>query len=197
MLRLQPPNTTTFPPNVPRTSAFLQFFSQQAGHAEEKPYVSKIPPPYSDQPQINFGGVYRQVVLTDIRGLENLFSLDESGFEFTNHAWSISGLVTGHDINGYIHEMSDWLLAYLGCSEVLVFDYTIRSEGRKPQGSVRHVDIARRVHCGRLPFLIMKIIVTQSAEPSLSALRSIASISYWKNSSTHGQSRGQAPPKSL
>jgi hypothetical protein len=137
----------TPPPNRHRTNSYLQFFSQDPKYATEKPYVSKIPPPEEGMLQINFGGRYERVVITDVRGHEEEFTLDKDGFEFVQNVTSHEILNLAEDIGGYISDMSQWLKGFLRCAEVFVFDYAFRTEQK--EGVDGYVDVARRVHCGK------------------------------------------------
>ncbi|KAK8048311.1 hypothetical protein PG994_010041 [Apiospora phragmitis] len=134
-------------PEPNRTTAYLQYFEGNPQHTGEKPYVSKVPPPLGQQ-QINFGGRYDMVMLTDVRGLESQFSLDRTGFEFVHHTpqESLSELKSNPDkgIEEYIEGMSEWLKAYLGSDEVFVFDYALRRDAGK---GAPWIGVARRVHC--------------------------------------------------
>lgn len=128
-----------------RTTSFLQFFAKESRHMSEKPYVSKIPPLREGQAQINFGGAYHQVMLSDIAGCEDRFSLDVDGFEFALGAYDPDAIGT----ETYIDSMAHWLQQHLGCSEVFVFDCVTRHENQNELRLKDCSDVARRVHCGR------------------------------------------------
>lgn len=132
------------PFNPTRTNTFLQFFQQNSESAAEKPYVCKIPPSIAGQAQINFGGCYAKAMITDVRGHEDLFSLDTHGFQFAGH--KLGSDVEALDVEAYCGQMADWLREYLQAQEVFVFDRTLRSQEKGKAGGF--VDIARRVHCG-------------------------------------------------
>ncbi|KAK9778647.1 hypothetical protein SCAR479_04669 [Seiridium cardinale] len=137
-------------PTVPRTTSFLLFFANHPDHPQEKPYVSKIPPPSNTgRSQLNFGGQYHQVMLTDISGHEKKFTLDIDGFEYVPGAYQ--GSTDNFDVPTYIESMSTWLKEYLGGSEVFVFDYTMRHEQSRIQNLKGFSDVARRVHCDQTP----------------------------------------------
>jgi hypothetical protein len=145
-LEAQPPDILSeF--NPPRTNTYLQFYSSMPEHFSEKPYVSKVPPNKKDVPQINFQGEYHKVMITDISGHEEKFTLDDAGFEVVLNAYNVQVNGINH-INEYIQEMSTWLERHLKCQEVFVFDYALRHEQSKTVGGTGYVDVARRVHCG-------------------------------------------------
>lgn len=137
--------------NPQRTNTYLQFFAPTPSLEGEKPYYLRGIPRFSeDQRQNNFGGRYDKVMLTDVRGHEDKFTLDRDGFSFASHKSSIAR-EGPFDKKEYIEEMTKWLQTYLGCSEVLVFDATVRSQDSKNEPSKKHnaADIARKVHCGK------------------------------------------------
>ena len=115
----------------------------------EKAYVCKIPPPkwMPEKAQMNFVGDPHQVVITDIAGFEDRFTLDTSGFQFVSNVFDGSKSVelTPAGIREYIDIMIPWLRAFVGCDEIFVFNYEVRCEA--PRG---YNDISRRVHCGGL-----------------------------------------------
>ncbi len=132
-----------------QTTTYLQFFKELPQSEHEKPYVSKIPPPQEEQRQINFGGCYEKVFIFDVRGNESLFTLDRDGFAFQKHTSLLAKEGDFHK-EAYIQEMSVWLQKFLDCNEVVVFDFTVRSQERNTNSDIHHaVDIARRVHCGK------------------------------------------------
>ncbi|OAQ60213.1 hypothetical protein VFPPC_10642 [Pochonia chlamydosporia 170] len=134
---------------VARTTSFLQYFADTERYIHEKPYASKIPPLVPNQAQLNFGGQYHQVVITDIAGHETLFSLDKDGFQFVPDVYH--GPMFIEDLQTYINTMSNWLTTHLDCSEVFVFDFALRHEHSRALGIKGFVDVARRVHCDQTP----------------------------------------------
>ena len=130
--------------NPIRTNTYLQFFKQDSEHSSEKPYVCKIPPPTSTQAQINFGGSYKKVMITDVWGHEDIFELDKHGFQFAAHKLDHYG--SALDVESYCCQMAVWLKEYLHAKEVIIFDRTLRTAENVK--SIEFVDIARRVHCG-------------------------------------------------
>jgi hypothetical protein len=133
--------------NRTRTNTYLQFFAPDPQCLSEKPYVSKIPPPKAGMQQINFGGKCEKVVVTDIKGHEEEFTLDKDGFEFVPNVPYHQTINSSADIANYIFEMSKWLKEHLRCGEVYVFDYALRTEIKEKRNG--YVDVARRVHCGK------------------------------------------------
>ncbi|KAI1673547.1 hypothetical protein Ptr902_00300 [Pyrenophora tritici-repentis] len=142
---LSPDEVSPF--NPIRTNTYLQFFEQGSEHSAEKPYVCKVPPPTSRQAQINFGGSYKKVMMTDVRGHEDIFELDKHGFQFAAQKLNVHG--SALDLESYTRQMSVWLKEYLHAREVVVFDRTLRTAEKVKSNDF--VDIARRVHCDQSP----------------------------------------------
>lgn len=97
------------------------------------------------QAQINFGGDYHEVVLSDVAGYEDRFSLDVDGFEFVSGVYGYARETLSEE--AYDEWISSWLKSHLNCSEVFVFDRVTRHENYRTLGK-KYSDVARRVHCG-------------------------------------------------
>ena len=70
------------------------------------------------------------MVLLDILGYEDKFSLNINGFEFVLGAYNVNTTAT----KTYMDSISSWLKSYLGCSEVFVFDCVTRHNNCKELG---------------------------------------------------------------
>ncbi|QKX60518.1 uncharacterized protein TRUGW13939_07663 [Talaromyces rugulosus] len=139
----------------PRTTSFVQFFSEKLGHAGEKPYALRVPVSGASQLQSNFEGAWSQIMLTDARGHEDMFSLDEDGFAWLNHTCQTNVLDQSFDVHSYMREMSDFLCQHFNAQEIFIYDYVRRS----PDPADRMIgfsDITRRIHCGKF-FLALKL----------------------------------------
>ena len=126
--------------------AELNFFKPPEN--DEKPHNYMYAGP---EPQRNFGDIPHVVPIEDIRGRENEFSLDKSGFQVV-HAPSQT---TYEDFNDeekiktkYYAEIEDILKKVTGAHKVVIFDHTIRRaipgqvdkpSSRGPVGRV-HID---------------------------------------------------------
>jgi hypothetical protein len=165
-----------------RTTSLVQFFKETPGHAEEKPYAFRVPVSAESQLQSNFEGAWSQIMLTDVRGHEDLFSLDKDGFEWLDHSCRVEVLTPSFDVHSYMQEMSDFLCQHLHAQEVFIYDYVRRSPNpidRKAGFS----DITRRIHCGK-SFLTccyhsLVIIDTHRRQISLHVPQSDESSSIW------------------
>jgi hypothetical protein len=138
----------------PSTSvtALVQYFRALNDAMNEKPYVSKIPPPLNFPP-INFSGTFQTTTVTDVRSNEQEYQLDVHGFAFMKHlSLSLQSNVTHEDIRSrYLPEMADWLQDITGANEVFIFDYVVSSDGGAKPQHVRYVDCVVSVpnHCCR------------------------------------------------
>ncbi|CAN9197481.1 unnamed protein product [Alternaria alternata] len=131
-----------------RTTSIIQFYKERPGREAEKPYACRVPVSSASQSQSNFDGEWSQVVLTDVRGHEDLFTLDQDGFEWLQHKSGIDVLSASFDVHAYMQEAKHMLRQTYNCKEVFIFDYVQRS----PDSSDRRAgfsDVTRRVHCGR------------------------------------------------
>jgi hypothetical protein len=111
-------------------TALVQYFQAQNDTRNEKPYVSKIPPPLNFQP-INFSGKFHATTVRDVRPNEQDYQLDVQGFAFRKHvSLSLQPNVTHENIRSrYLPEMADWLKSITGANEVFIFDYVVSSNG--------------------------------------------------------------------
>ncbi|KAJ5549114.1 hypothetical protein N7513_006348 [Penicillium frequentans] len=147
-LQLQSPHPiSAFHPS--RTTSLVQFFKAKPGHELEKPYALRVPVSGESQLQSNFEGAWSQIMLTDVRDHEDLFSLDHDGFAWFRHACQVDVLDPSFEIHQYMREMSSFLCELFNAQEVFIYDYVRRSPHPKDRES-GFSDITRRIHCGRL-----------------------------------------------
>ncbi|CAI7596558.1 unnamed protein product [Penicillium glandicola] len=134
----------------PRTTSLVQFFREKQGHEKEKPYALRVPVSGESQLQSNFEGAWSQIMLTDVRGHEDMFLLDKDGFAWLNHISQINVLEQSFDVHLYMREMSDFLCQHLNAQEVFIYDYVRRSPHPADRMS-GFSDITRRIHCDQSP----------------------------------------------
>ncbi|KAL2867768.1 uncharacterized protein BJX67DRAFT_380708 [Aspergillus lucknowensis] len=159
-LRLQKPHPISeFNPF--RTTSLVQFFKDKPGHEAEKAYALRVPVAPESGVQSNFEGAWSQIMLTDARGHEDLFTLDRDGFAWFTHVSEHATLrprpgfgfgfdAHAFDVVAYMREMADYLVQSLGATECFIYDYVRRSPDpvdRKGGFS----DITRRIHCDQSP----------------------------------------------
>jgi hypothetical protein len=110
------------------TAADIIFFNDPENGATAFNYVQEPP---AGQPQRNYGADTQKVTIQDIRGKENTFSVDSSGFaalpnitsQLKYEDWEHDAVIK----ENYYPEVEQLLLNNLpGASRVLIFDHTIR-----------------------------------------------------------------------
>jgi hypothetical protein len=90
----------------------------------EKPYLSRLPAlPGFDR--TNIVGQNQPVPIHEVSGHENLFKLDECGFEFVNipgelKQWSESSICVD-----YMPILKRWLKDHIGCEDVYIYAYSV------------------------------------------------------------------------
>jgi hypothetical protein len=106
--------------------ALVQYFQAEDDSSNEKPYVSKIPPPLRFQP-INFTGKFQATIINDVRPHEAKFELNVQGFAFKKHVLrSLKSNITHDNIrSNYLPGMAGWLKSTTRANEVFIFDYEI------------------------------------------------------------------------
>ena len=144
------------PTYIPRGSvtAELKFYAPPVDSSKPFDYPGKIKPP-EGLPKRNFGDADIPVTITDIRGHESFFDLDDNGF-----CLLMSGSAAEVDFTDdesikqiYYPELEKFLLQNVpGAERVLPFDHTVRpSAGFRPPVLRVHIDqtpkaAAERVH---------------------------------------------------
>ena len=141
---------------IPRGSvtAELKFYAPPANGAKPFDYPGKIEPP-EGLPKRNFRDADIPVTITDVRGRESFFNIDDNGFCLLK-----SGLSAAVDFSSdesikqtYYPELERLLLQNVpGAERILPFDYTVRPlAGLRPPVLRVHIDqtpaaAAERVH---------------------------------------------------
>lgn len=114
----------------PRRDGSIYYISPEKLYQTEKPYFMNVP--VQDMPglqQTNVKHTGRVVPVTDIRGHEDLFSLDKTGFQIVHHHTNMNypdfenpDAIVGE----FYNEVCDVIRSATGAVEVLPFDYQIR-----------------------------------------------------------------------
>lgn len=119
-------STTSQVPRGPVT-AQLHFFQPPADGATPFTYVDDPP---AGEPQFNYGTETHDVAITDARGREADFTLDEDGFQILQDVppSAETGFVDDESIRkNYYPEVERLLLDHIpGSTRVFLFDHTIR-----------------------------------------------------------------------
>ena len=133
------------PTYIPRGSviAELKFYAPPVGGAKPFDYPGKIEPP-EGLPKRNFGDADIPVMITDIRGREPFFNLDENGFCLLKSGSSAEVDFTNDESIKQIYypEIEEFLLQHVpGAERVLPFDHTVRPlAGFRPPVLRVHID---------------------------------------------------------
>jgi len=118
----------------------------------DKPHTYNYEPP-PGTPRENFNNDTRRVLIHDLRGQEDRFSLDRQGFAAVRHVSAETRFDDEDSLARVYYPESESLLAgLLGAERVLIFDHTIR---RRIPGQPDHRDGQRqpvaRVHVDQTP----------------------------------------------
>jgi len=135
---------------VPRgpVAASLNFFQPPSDGSPPFNYVDTPP---TGVPQRNFGDATHVVTITDIRGSESLYNLDQDAFQVISSVLPSFEVSFAEDISiqtNYYPEVEQLLLTHIpGAHKVVIFDHTIRrafpSAPRAP---------VQRVHIDQTPY---------------------------------------------
>ncbi|KAL2672319.1 hypothetical protein Neosp_013023 [[Neocosmospora] mangrovei] len=122
---------------LPKREVNLEFLDDSdPKYKTEKPYYSNVPFTETDAPSTNVVSKKSRVTLHDIRGNENLFTLDTHGFELIKHPSDFDQWQDGHKVVQEVYpRIINLLKAQLGENvRVIVFDHTLR-RSRDSNGS--------------------------------------------------------------
>ncbi|KAI4106041.1 MAG: hypothetical protein L6R37_002404 [Teloschistes peruensis] len=148
---LTPHSHSPFIPCGPVT-ATLNFYNPPPSGAKPYNYVEQPPP---GEPQRNFSDTAHPTTINDIRGREDLFSLDTHAFaalqdipsKVPRHTFLSSDANDEAIKSHYYPEIERLLLAQTGAKQVLIFDHTVRradpAASRNPVTRV-HIDQTAR-----------------------------------------------------
>jgi hypothetical protein len=93
----------------------------------QKPYHCRLPLP-CDVSQSNIATKSFPVTIFDIRGNENLFTLESSGFSFLEIPVSISNWTDDTVLWEYLPLMSRWLKSYFDSKIVMIYTYNVSAQ---------------------------------------------------------------------
>ncbi|KAK6540581.1 hypothetical protein TWF694_009371 [Orbilia ellipsospora] len=133
-----------------RTTSTIQFFQDREGSEHEKPYACRVPVTSHSALQSNFHGKWQQIMLTDVRGHEDLFTLDKDGFEWFQHKTERTVADGDLDVLVYMKEMARVIKERYKGSDVYIFDYVKRSPDKTDRWT-GYSDVTRRVHADQTP----------------------------------------------
>lgn len=102
-------------------SASLNFYAAPENGEKPQYYM------YTHSPQRNFGDDPHLVSITDIRGKEDRFTLDASGFQIVKYPTKFTAFDDDERIKTeYYKEIEELLKEVIGAQTVVVYDHTIR-----------------------------------------------------------------------
>lgn len=113
---------------MPKRVASLEFLDDSdSKYKTEKPYFSNVPFAKTDAPSTNVVSRKSRITLHDIRGHEDLFSLDTHGFELIKHPSDFDQWQDGHKV---VQEVYPRIINLLKAQlredvRVIVFDHTV------------------------------------------------------------------------
>lgn len=113
---------------LPKREVSLEFLDDlDPMYKTEKPYYSNVPFTETDAPSTNVISKKSRVTLHDIRGSEDLFSLDVHGFESIKHSLDFEQWQDGHKVVQDVYpKIIELLKRQLGEDvRVVVFDHTV------------------------------------------------------------------------
>lgn len=106
------------------TPASFSYLAPLAIYRSEKPYLSRLPS-LSGLVRTNIVGRSQTVQIHEVSGNEQLFTLDQSGFEFAQCPASIRDWTDSAVCEAYIPKLADWLRDYLDCARVYIYAYNV------------------------------------------------------------------------
>lgn len=90
----------------------------------EKPFFSQLPCG-TQLPRTNLVESDHTVEIHDVTGNENLFKLDETGFQFMHLPTDISEWTDEIVQTKYLPDLATWLKEYFDCEEVFIYNYNV------------------------------------------------------------------------
>ena len=106
------------------TSTSFNYLAPLAIYRSEKPYLSRLPS-LPGLIRTNIVGRSHTVHIHEVSGNEQLFTLDQSGFEFTQFPAPIQDWTDSNVCETYIPKLADWLRGYLNCARVYIYAYNV------------------------------------------------------------------------
>jgi hypothetical protein len=106
-----------------KVESFLYLAPLQLYHTQ-KPYRSRLPHG-SSMRRTNIVERGYPVEVRDIRGHENLFALDKSGFEFIPLPTKTSNWTDDNVRSEYLPDLSKWMKDYFSCEKVFIYAYNV------------------------------------------------------------------------
>jgi hypothetical protein len=116
-------------PSFPHVETQVRYYKPSAIHQHEKPYVCEFSvEAVSDAERTNIDYEERGVVVSDIRGHEQRFSLERNGFEIVHHQSSLThdDFESRTEVEArYFAECEEMARSRFNASEAIVFNWTV------------------------------------------------------------------------
>ncbi|KIW78088.1 hypothetical protein Z517_07921 [Fonsecaea pedrosoi CBS 271.37] len=119
-------------------------------YKNQKPYFSQLPcgTPLA---RTNLVESDHLVDIRDISGREDIFELDETGFQFMHLPTNISDWMDESVQSEYLPAISAWLKEYFKCQKVFIYNYNLRTNDTTKSGDGTWRSPIFRVHCDNTP----------------------------------------------
>jgi hypothetical protein len=102
----------------------FSYLAPLAIYEAEKPYLSRLPR-LPGLARTNIAGLNYTVNVHEISGHEELFTLDQSGFEYAEYPIEIKNWTEATAREVYIPKLGSWLKAYFKCSKAHIYAYNV------------------------------------------------------------------------
>ena len=145
--------TTHSPTHIPRGSvtAELKFYAPPVDGSKPWNYVNE---PKDGSPKRNFGDADIPVTITDIRGHESSYNIDDNAFQTLKTGPSAEKDFTSDESikANYFPEVERLLLENIpGAKRIFIFDHTLRrTGGNRPPVLRAHIDQNKKAAIGRV-----------------------------------------------
>lgn len=117
-----------------------------------KPFYIVGADPAKGQTQTNVTSVPKEFLVENVRGKEDQYDLDTTGFKFIKHTSSLKNFDDEEAIkNVYYPESIEVLKKHTGAVKVVIFDHTIRRHRHGVKDEPGNRQPARRVHVDQTP----------------------------------------------
>jgi hypothetical protein len=82
-------------------------------------------------PKIHFETEYKSVLIHDVRDSSMSFTFENNGFQLLKHKSEVINFYDHEEVSKvYEKELKDFLIKYMKADDVIIFDYTRRSDGK-------------------------------------------------------------------
>ncbi|OAT10749.1 hypothetical protein BDBG_06552 [Blastomyces gilchristii SLH14081] len=154
-------------------------------YEKEKPFFLNFPPSEPGQRQSNVIYCRREVCITDVRGHEDLFTLDTTGFQYKDFETTVDyqSFASPAAIEGtFLKEVENFLTTELNADYVLAWDYQLLTEchrfGEEIQPYLPIIGANQGKHSHSDRFIVCPPPPSVSSIGSLSD--SLIILSFWK-----------------